>query len=240
MITAVSQKIIARNVPGWLNRRRGVDGLDNRATATDQGVVVSDSVEQVVEVAPQSGGWVKLSAGQRLRLIDVEGQQVADLFAVADDDFDKWLSTSTSRSVAWRLFPRVGGRFFTTEFEPLLTFDADNSPGIHDMLFSVCRPEMYAAIGAALPHPSCHENFRKAAAEFGWNPIEVPDPVNFFQYTEIGEDKSLTAMPAPSKPGDSVTLRAERDVFVVVTACSMDVEPINGDRCTGLRLEVLA
>jgi len=26
----------------------------------------------------------------------------------------------------------------------------------------------------------------------------------------------------------------------VVTACSMDVEPINGDRCTGLRLEVLA
>ena len=58
--------------------------------------------------------------------------------------------------------------------------------------------------------------------------------------TEIGEDKSLTAMPAPSKPGDSVTLRAERDVFVVVTACSMDVEPINGDRCTGLRLEVLA
>ncbi|MEI8081863.1 MAG: urea carboxylase-associated family protein [Actinomycetes bacterium] len=196
--------------------------------------------KQTVEIGPQSGGWVKLDAGERLRVVDVAGQQVADLFAVASDDFDKWLSTSTSRGVAWKLFPPVGATFFTTAFEPLLTFEADDSPGIHDMLFSVCRPEMYAAIGATLPHPSCHENFRIAASQFGWNPDEVPDPVNFFQCTAIGDDKTLTPLPAPSKAGDSVTLRADRDVYVVVTACSMDVEPINGEACTGLRLEVLA
>lgn len=48
----------------------------------------------------------------------------------------------------------------------------------------------------------------------------------------------FTYLPAPTKPGDSVTLRAGRDVHVIVTACSMDVEPINGLRCTPLRLEV--
>lgn len=201
---------------------------------------MSGAVQQTVQIAPRTGGWVRLAAGERLRIVDLEGQQVADLFAVACDDFDQWVSTSTSRGVARRLFPQVGGRFLSTEFEPLLTFEADDSPGVHDMLFSVCRPQMYAALGAALPHPSCHENFRLAAAQFGWQPAEVPDPVNFFQSTGIGPDKSLTPLPAPSNAGDSVTLRADRDVYVVVTACSMDVEPINGDVCTGLRLEVLA
>lgn len=196
-------------------------------------------VTQSIEIRPQSGGWVKLSGGDALRITDIAGQQVADLFAVGTDDFTQWLSTSTSRGVAWNMFPKVGEKFYTTTFEPLLTFTADDSPGIHDMLFSVCRPEMYAAIGADLPHPSCHENFRQCASQFGWNPAEVPDPVNLFQYTKIGDDKQLTAMPAQSKAGDSVTLTADRDVFVVVTACSMDVEPINGEQCTGLRLEVL-
>lgn len=203
-------------------------------------MTMSRDVKQTVEIDPQTGGWVKLAEGEKIRVVDVAGQQVADLFAVASDEFDKWLSTSTSRGVAWKLFPGVGDRFFTTEFVPLLTFEADDSPGVHDMLFSVCRPEMYASLGAPLPHPSCHENFRLAASQFGWHPAEVPDPVNFFQRTAIGADTSLTPLPAPTKAGDSVTLRAERDLYVVVTACSMDVEPINGDECTGLRLEVLA
>ncbi len=34
-----------------------------------------------------------------------------------------------------------------------------------------------------------------------------------------------------------MTLRAEVDLFVVVTACSMDLKPINGGLCTGLHLE---
>ena len=45
-------------------------------------------------------------------------------------------------------------------------------------------------------------------------------------------------MPARSRPGDSVTLRAEAAVYVVVTACSMDIEPINRSQCTSLRLEL--
>ncbi len=66
---------------------------------------VPSDVKQVVEIAPKSGGRVKLKAGERLRIVDVAGQQVADLFAVATDDFDKWLSTSTPRELPHRSFP---------------------------------------------------------------------------------------------------------------------------------------
>ena len=107
-----------------------------------------------VEIPACSGALVTLEAGHRMRIVDVEGTQVADLFAVSARVPDEWLSASVTRGYNGRLFPAVGH------------------------------------------------------------------------------------LPAPTKPGDSVTLRADCDVHVIVTACSMDVEPINGLRCTPLRLEV--
>lgn len=193
---------------------------------------------KTVEIAPQSGAIVKLSPGHRLRIIDVEGTQVADLFAVLADDTDEWLSVAVTRAVNWRLFPEVGGMFLSTSYRPLLSFERDDSPGVHDMLAAACSPEMYAELGHVGYHRSCSENFRTVAAEVNWNPLHVPDPVNIFQRTPVGPDGSLTALPALSQPGDSVTLRALAPVCVIVTACSMDLEPINGGRCTSLRLEI--
>lgn len=191
-----------------------------------------------VEIPAQSGAIVKLSPGQRLRIVDVEGSQVADLFAVLAADLTEWLSASVTRGVNWRLFPGVGESFFSTAYRPLLTFERDDSPGVHDMQFAPCSADMYAALGHSGSHRSCSENFRKAAARVCWNPLHVPDPVNFFQRNPIDAGGSMSALPALSRPGDSVTLRAEAPVYVVVTACSMDLEPINGGQCTRLRLEL--
>ena len=104
---------------------------------------------------------------------------------------------------------------------------------------SACSPAMYAALGHDGPHPNCRDNFVAAAAQFGWQPEVEPDPVNIFQNTPVDADGALTSLPALSQAGDSVTLRAEVDLIVVVTACSMDLKPINGERCTALRLEVM-
>jgi len=191
-----------------------------------------------VEIPACSGALVTLEAGHRLRIVDVEGTQVADLFAVSARDPQEWLSASVTRGWNGRLFPAVGQSFFGTAFQPMLTFEADDSPGTHEMLAAPCSPEMYRGIGCEGYHPSCAENFRTAAALVDWHPLHVPDPVNFFQHTSSDDDGVFTYLPAPTNPGDSVTLRADCDVHVIVTACSMDVEPINGLRCTPLRLEV--
>jgi len=200
-------------------------------------VPTSDS-PMAVDIAAQSGAIVKLSAGHRLRIVDVEGTQVADLFAALVEDTDEWLSVAVTRAVNWRLFPEVGGMFLSTSYRPLLAFERDDSPGVHDMLAAPCSDQMYAALGHVGYHPSCSENFRNAAAQVDWNPLHVPDPVNIFQRTPLSPDGSITALPALTQPGDSVTLRAEAPVYVIVTACSMDLEPINGGRCTPLRLEI--
>ena len=200
-------------------------------------VPMSD-VPTTVEIPAQRGAVVGLAAGHRLRIIDVEGSQVGDLFAVSASDRNEWLSASATRGRAGRMFPAVGQSFVSNAWRPLLTFERDDSPGVHEMLAAPCSPEMYRALGCGTHHPSCSENFRTAAAQADWQPIHVPDPVNFFQLTATAPDGAFTYLPAPTKAGDSVTLRAETDLYVVVTACSMDIEPINGDHCTPLRLEV--
>lgn len=201
-------------------------------------IVPTSDNPKTVDIPAQKGAIVRMSVGHRLRIVDVAGSQVADVFAVVAGDFTEWLSASVTTAMVWRLFPKVGQSFMSTAYRPLLAFERDDSPGFHDMIAAPCGPEMYAAMGYQGHHPSCSDNFRAAAAEVGWHPLHVPDPVNFFQRTPIDADGSFTALPALTRPGDSVTLRAEAALYVVVTACSMDLEPINGDRCTGLRLEL--
>jgi len=199
-----------------------------------------ERLDRGCDIAAQSGGWVEVKQGNLIRIIDVEGSQVADMFAVSSADRREWLSTAHTRAGTSRLFPKVGQSFFTNRYRPILTLVEDSSPGVHDMLYRSCDPIMYERLGVIGYHPNCHENFQKAAAEADWRPLEVPDPVNFFQNTPVNAQGELETQTALSKAGDAVTLRAEMDLVIVVTACSMDNPPINGERCTGIRIEVVS
>src|SRR5579872_3550600 len=193
------------------------------------------------DIAAQSGGWLEVERGQLVRVIDVEGAQVADMFAVSSADKREWLSVGNTRSATERLFPGVGQSFYTNQLRPILALVEDHTPGVHDMLYRACDPLLYALMGVTGHHPSCQENFQKAAAEVGWRPPDTPDPVNFFQNTPADEHGNILSKLALTKAGDFVTLRAEMDLVIVVTACSWDIaaSPINGGGCTGIRLAIV-
>jgi uncharacterized protein YcgI (DUF1989 family) len=190
------------------------------------------------EIPAKGGGWIAVDRGECVRIIDVEGAQIADTFAVARGDLSEHLSARHTRAAARRIFPKLGEAFFSDRMRPMLTFVADTSPGAHDMLWMSCNRQLYRQLGASDDHANCQDNFLAAAADAGWRPERTPDPVNFFQNTCVREDGRLVTERALSRPGDYVALRAELDVILVVTACAFDLAPINGDRCTGLRLEV--
>lgn len=88
------------------------------------------------------------------------------------------------------------------------------------VLWRSCDALLYESVGVTGYHPSCSENFRKAAVEVGWTPLEVPDPVNFFQNTTVSAAVELSSATAPTKADDHVILRAEMDLVIIVTACS--------------------
>jgi uncharacterized protein YcgI (DUF1989 family) len=182
---------------------------------------------------------VRVAAGQRFRVVDVEGTQVVDLFAFVDGDASEYVSAEHTRVHVKRLFPTLGEPFVTNRRRPLLVFEEDSSPGVHDMLCAPCDPTRYALLGHEGWHASCQENLRSAMAGMGYANVEVPSPINVFMNVLLDAEGGLTLATALTKPGDSVTFRAARPCIVVASSCPMDLNPINGSGPTDVAIELL-
>jgi uncharacterized protein len=197
----------------------------------------SGAADRAVTVAPQSGQAIGVRRGELVRVVDVEGHQVGDMWAIDTADPGRWLSASHTRDRRERLFPSVGEQFCDQYGEPILQLAADTSPGVHDLLFPPCDPPLYESRG--LPgHPNCRDNFLTAVASAGISLPVVPDPVNLFQNSSPQPDGRLAVGTAASLPGHAISFLAQRDVVFVLTACSVDYPPLNNGRCGPLRIEI--
>ena len=172
---------------------------------------------------------VSLTAGQRLQIVNRDGGQVVDWWALAHprDGEDEYASMEHTRAALRRLVPRVGDAIYSTRRRALVTLVEDTSPGVHDTLIAACDPERYRLLGGAPDHPSCAQNFAAAIAEHGRSLSRAPAPLNLFMAIPWSVDGELDFVASPARAGDSVTFRAEMDVLVVVSACPMDLNPIN-------------
>lgn len=196
-------------------------------------------IRERILVPAREGRAVPVPAGGQFRVVDVEGQQVGDLFAFSVQDVAEYASAEHTRVGIARLFPRVGEAFLTNRRRPILTLLADDSPGVNDMLMAACDPQRYRLLGVTGWHASCQENLRRAMAGLGHPSVEVPQPINLFMDVTIGPDGALGFQAARTRPGDSVTLRAEMDAIVVLSACPQDLNPINGPGPTSLAIDLL-
>lgn len=195
-----------------------------------------------IQVPGYEGRAVGIDAGATVRVTDVEGAQIGDLFLLGADDQDEIFSPAMTRLVLFRLFPTIGECFYSNRRHEMLRFTGDTSPGYHDMTFAPCDPEFYASLAGDDDHPNCHDNYLRAIAELAIDRRLPPDPINLFQHSRPNADGGFDIERSSSRPGDFVEFEATMDLVLVLTACSADIE-IDGvdviDGCsTPLLLEV--
>jgi len=193
--------------------------------------------QETIRIAPASAKAVLLSAGDVLRVIDVEGSQVADLVAYAAEDPGEYLSQGFTRLMLDRADVRVGDALVSTRATPLLRI-VEDTVGVHDLLFPPCNTVMYEHVFGVRGKTGCREHLADALREHGIGFDQVTDPFNAFMHTRIGDDQRMTILAPVSRAGDHIDLRAERDLIVAVSACAGDVNDCNGDRLTEIALEV--
>jgi uncharacterized protein YcgI (DUF1989 family) len=194
-------------------------------------------------VPPGEGRAVRVPSGARFRVVDVEGGQVADLFAFVDGPAAEWMSAEHTRPGIGRLFPKPGDVILSNRRRPMARLEEDRSPGRHDTLYAACDPARYELLGVTGPHRSCATNLAEALDRLngddrGSDPTVVPQPFNLFMEVEVRSDGALAVRPASSQPGDSVTFSALTDLVVVVSSCPMDVIAISTGGVTSLAIEV--
>ena len=192
-------------------------------------------------LAARSGRSYRLDARQAIRIVNTHGTQVVDAWAVTPDG--EPISMAHTRVESESLSFGIGDLLLSDRRRALLEIIEDTSPGVHDGLFPACDPERYRQLGCEGPHPSCAENLADALrgnVEFRLD--HVPNPLNLFMNVRRAGDGSFSVEPPVSAPGDYVTLRACREVVVVLSACPQDQVPVNGPDCTPrpIAVEVLS
>ena len=177
------------------------------------------------------GGYgcsVKLSRNESLKIVNTEGSQVVDLWAFSQSDQSEFLSTEHTRSCLQKLVPGTGDTLYSNQRRAILSILQDTSPGIHDMLLSACDEQRYALLGHVGYHRNCADNLREAMDEAGYPCPEIPSPFNIFENVQIDEHGELAIEPPLVAAGQSITLKAELDILVVLSTCPMDIALTNG------------
>jgi uncharacterized protein YcgI (DUF1989 family) len=190
------------------------------------------------QVVPPAGHFAaELRANQVLRLIDVEGQQVADLIAFNLARLDEKLSIVNTISLNRQVFPRVGYRLYSTEARGLLTIIADTC-GVHDMLAGACSRFTNEARYGVPDTRNCRDNLAEAVKPWAVAARDVPFNMNVFMNCPIGSDGSWSIQAPRSRAGDHIDFRAEMDVLVAFSNCPQIYNACNAFRLKPLKAVV--
>jgi uncharacterized protein YcgI (DUF1989 family) len=174
------------------------------------------------------GTAIKLCKGEAISVINLHGNQVVDTWAVNLTDPSECSALEHTRSINSNMFFETGMTLVSNLRRPMLKLIEDSSPGRHDTLLCPCNLAIYKELGCTDYHRSCTDNFHEALAEQGVSCSYTPASLNLFMNVPVAEDGSVQRVPPRSKAGDRVTLLAEMDVMVVLSACPQDITPING------------
>ena len=85
---------------------------------------------------------VRLFSGEIIRLIDIEGKQVVDFFAVREGNPNEILSPGVTVDCNESLSITKKDFLYTNLYNKMFRI-TDDSVGQHDLIHPCCRPKMY-------------------------------------------------------------------------------------------------
>lgn len=184
----------------------------------------------------------ELGAGEKLQIIDVEGQQCSDFQALRasalDNGFEHIIDSTATRSVVRRTYPAPGllDKFCDFEMTPMMRVLQDTC-GRHDTFGLACTARGYEERGFP-GHVNCSDNISGALNPFGVKRRSAWPAINFFWSTWVDHHNQLLSEESHSRPGDYVVLEALEDLVCVSTACPDDIDPINGWNPTDVHVRI--
>ncbi|APT51836.1 MULTISPECIES: DUF1989 domain-containing protein [Bacillus] len=191
-------------------------------------------------ILPKGRLGFRLGKGQCMRVVDVEGQQVADVMAYHEKDFYEKFDQGATMDSLFSSKVKKGDKLYSNLYKPMFTIIEDTVE-CHDLYMPACRQEMYQLLYGRthleVMH-TCYDNLRTAFEPFGIPKEDMYHPFNAFMNTVIDEKGKLSVELPKSLPGDYIRLRAEMDLIVAVSACPADIGKCNGSSCTSIRVEI--
>lgn len=178
-----------------------------------------------------------IECGQRMRIIDLEGQQAVDtLLYNAHETTERYSSQETLTGQKFA-YITTGTDLLSNEGRILGTMTADTC-GQHDTSAGACSCEANTVrFGHHTKYmESCRENFLTELARHGMDKRDVVNNINFFMNVPIEPSGELAIVDGVSKPGDYVEVEAAMDILCVISNCPQVNNPCNGFNPTPIRI----
>ncbi|MBT0587077.1 DUF1989 domain-containing protein [Alteromonas oceanisediminis] len=171
-------------------------------------------------IKPRSGTAFTMKAGEKLKVIDPEGEQVADLFCFNLHDTDESLSGGRSLDYNESVRFKKGGVLYSNLSNPMFEIIEDKVED-HDFLLTPCSVDTFKHF---YPNeevvPGCYGNLVNAFDKYNIPPHKVSTTFNIFMNVKIDEAGAISVLPPTSKAGDYIVFEAKMDMIVGLTACS--------------------
>jgi len=175
---------------------------------------------QIIE--KQTGAAFKLQKGQKLKVIDPQGEQVSDMVLFNAEDPREKISSGKTLDFEESILITKGDWLWSNRSNKMMKILEDTN-GRNDFLLAPCSPETFKIMyNNPDYHPSCFENLYTNLKPFNIEPDDVPTAFNIFMNVQFDEKGKLSVDPPLSKAGDYVLFEAEMDLIVALTACSAE------------------
>lgn len=178
-------------------------------------------------IAPGGYAAKQLNRGARLRLVDLEGDGCVSMLLFNAERPVERLNVADTLKVQWNAYLGAGKLLLSDMGKVLMSVLEDES-GTHD---AFCGASNAASNAARYgdgdnwgPHPNARDRFLLAAAKFGLGRKDVHPCINWFKGVTILPD-GATRLVSTRAQGQSVTLRAEMDVIVILANCPHVLDP---------------
>jgi uncharacterized protein len=181
-------------------------------------------MEKMKMIPPRSGVSLVLKKGQRLKVIDLEGEQVSDFVCYNLHNTVEYISSGRTIDYAETIFLTAGHSFYSNRSNIMFEMIED-TVGRHDFLLTPCSAETFKIIYKhSTPHRGCFGNLYEALKEYGISPDNIPVSLNLFMHVTVdGESGRISVLPPKSKAGDYVIIEAKMDLLIGLTACSAEM-----------------
>ena len=192
------------------------------------------------EVVGRRGPWSHVvAAGDELTIVDLEGNQAVDFLLYDSTDTAVRYSAPDTISAQGNVYLSQGSVLRANTGDALMTLVHDEV-GRHDTIGGACSKESNSLrYGHHTVHQhACVENFLAEGARWGLGKRDLVSNINFYMNVPVEADGALGIVDGLSAPGLSLTLRAERDVLVLVSNCPQINNPCNGFNPTPVRMLV--
>ncbi len=175
-------------------------------------------------IPPRSGTSFVLKKGEQLKIVDIQGEQVSDLFCFNAHDTGECLSSGRTIDYAETIFLSKGHRFYSNRSQVMFTIMED-TVGRHDFILTPCSADTFRILyGHSDPHRGCFGNLCSALQNYGITPDQIQTTFNVFMHVTIdNESGKVGVFPPKSKAGDYIIIEAVMDLIVGLTACSAEM-----------------